>query len=122
MRVIRRPVQRDGQAFKDGGIACVLPSDVCRQMGADFVIASDVWEISSILRGVGIHPDHPSAHRVYPSHYRVSLRGTDVLVHPRVPVAGYWPGEAGIERMVAAGEAAARLVLMRAPVPAPSGK
>ena len=113
MRVIRRPVHRDGQAFKDGGIACVLPADVCRQMGADFVIASDVWEISSILRGVGIHPAHPSAHRVYPSHYRASLRETDLLVHPRVPMTGYWPGEAGIQRMVAAGEAAARRELMR---------
>lgn len=116
MRVIRRPVHRDGQAFKDGGIACVLPADVCRRMGADFVIASDVWEVSSLLRGVGIHPAHPSAHRLYPSHYRASLRETDLLVHPRVPAAGYWPGEAGIQRMVAAGEAAARHQLMRASV------
>ena len=114
MRAIRRPVRRDGQALKDGGIACVLPSDVCRRMGADFVIASDVWEVSSLLRGIGIHPAHPSAPRVYPSHYHASLRETNLLVLPRVPLAGYWPGEAGIERMVAAGEAAARCELGRA--------
>jgi len=112
MRVIRRPVQREGKAFKDGGIACVLPSDVCRRMGADFVIASDVWEISSLLRGVGLHPAHPNAHRVYPSHYRTALRQTDLLVHPSVPMSGYWPGEAGIQRMVAAGEVAARRELL----------
>ena len=30
-----------------GGIACVLPSEACRAMGADFIIGSDVWEVSS---------------------------------------------------------------------------
>ena len=113
MRVIRRRVHLDGHAFKDGGIACVLPSDVCRRMGADFVIGSDVWEISSILRSIGIHPAHEKAHRVYPLHYRHSLRQTDLLFHPTVPVAGYWPGETGIQRMVAAGEASARRQLER---------
>jgi NTE family protein len=114
MRVIRRPVLRDGQAFKDGGIACVLPSEFCRKMGADFVIGSDVWEISSLLRGAGLNPAHPVGRRAYPLYYRASLRQTDLLVHPRVPLAGYWPGEAGIEQMVAAGETAARYALSRA--------
>ena len=113
MRVIRRPVRRDGHALKDGGIACVLPSDICRRMGADFVIASDVWEISSMLRSAGIHPGQAWADRMYPAHYRRSLRETDLLVHPFVPLAGYWPGESGIERMVAAGETAARESLDR---------
>ena len=113
MRVIRRPVRRDGQAFKDGGIACVLPSEFCREMGADFVIGSDVWEISSLLRGAGLSLDQSVGRRAYPSHYRASLRHTDLLVHPHVPLSGYWPGEAGIARMIAAGEAAARQVLSR---------
>src|SRR5437667_1660466 len=31
MRVLRRPVIRDGYKLKDGGIACVLPASVCRE-------------------------------------------------------------------------------------------
>jgi len=46
MRVIRGRVHRDSYAFKDAGIACVLPASFCRRMGAEFVIASDVWELS----------------------------------------------------------------------------
>ncbi|HYL38722.1 MAG TPA: patatin-like phospholipase family protein [Bryobacteraceae bacterium] len=111
MRVIRGRVHRDGHAFKDGGIACVLPSDVCRRMGAEFVIGSDVWEVSSLLRAAGLHPRNAKHHRFYPKQYHTSLRHTDVHIHPRIPVAGYWPGEAGIARMVEAGEAAARCVL-----------
>ncbi len=111
MRVVRGRVHRNGQVLKDGGIACVLPTAVCRQMGADFVIGSDVWELSSILRGVGLDASHPQGHRLYPVHYRTSLQHTNLLIHPRVPWAGYWPGDSGIEHMIAAGERAARQAL-----------
>jgi len=111
MRVIRGRVRRNGHVFKDGGIACVLPADVCRRMGAEVVISSDVWEVSSVLRRVGLHPRRAGHHRFYPKHYRASLEATDLLIHPDIPLAGYWPGEAGLERMVAAGEAAARRAL-----------
>ena len=73
MRGIRRPVQREGKRLKDGGIACVLPSEACRAMGADFIIGSDVWEVSSLLRGVGIEPHHPRAGRTYPLHYHSAV-------------------------------------------------
>ena len=111
MRVIRGPVRRDGQVLKDGGIACVLPAAICRQMGAEFVIGSDVWELSSILRRVGLDATHPKAHRLYPAHYLISLQHTNLLINPQVPWAGYWPGDSGIERMIAAGEQAARRAL-----------
>jgi NTE family protein len=111
MRVVRGRVHRDGQVLKDGGIACVLPAAVCRQMGADFVIGSDVWELSSMLRGMGFDTTHPKAHRLYPAHYRNSIEHTNLLIHPQVPWAGYWPGDSGIERMIAAGERAARNAL-----------
>jgi NTE family protein len=114
MRVVRGRVHRNGQVLKDGGIACVLPAAVCRQMGADFVIGSDVWELSSILRGAGFDAAHPKAHRMYPAHYRNSLQHTNLLIHPRVPWAGYWPGDSGIEQMIAAGEQAARHALQSA--------
>ena len=113
LRGIRQPVQREGKRLKDGGIACVLPSEACRAMGADFVIGSDVWEVSSLLRGVGIEPHHPRAGRTYPLHYHAAVRNTDVLIHPRVPLAGYVPGPLAIERMISAGEKAARLALHR---------
>ena len=111
MRVIRGPVHREGHVLKDGGIARALPADFCRHLGAEFVIGSDVWEVSSLLRGIGVDPAHPQARRFYPSQYHVSLLHTDLLIHPQVPLAGYWPGEAGVERMIAAGEQAARQAL-----------
>ena len=113
LRVVRRPVRREGKRLKDGGIACVLPSEACRAMGADFIIGSDVWEVSSLLRGVGIDPHHPRAGRTYPSHYHAAVRYTDVLIHPRVPLAGYLPGPAAIDRMISAGEKAAYLAFQR---------
>jgi len=113
LRGIRRPVTREGKRLKDGGIACVLPSEACRAMGADFVIGSDVWELSSLLRGIGIAPHHPRAGRIYPSHYHSAIRKTDVLIHPRVPFAGYLPGPEAVERMISAGADAARLALQR---------
>ncbi len=113
LRGVRRPVKREGKQLKDGGIACVLPSEACRTLGADFIIGSDVWEISSLLRGVGIDPHHPQAGRTYPSHYQSALRSTDILIQPRVPVAGYLPSPQAIERMILAGEAATRQALSR---------
>ncbi len=113
LRGVRRPVRREGKRLKDGGIACVLPAEACRAMGADFVIGSDVWELSSLLRGVGVDPHHPRAGRAYPSHYQAAIRNTDIIIHPRVPLTGYLPGRLAVERMIAAGERAARLAFHR---------
>ena len=113
LRGLRRPVRREGKRLKDGGMACVLPSEACREMGADFIIGSDVWEISSLLRGFGIDPHHPQASLTYPSHYHVAVRHTDLLIHPRVPLAGYLPGPLAIDRMISAGENATRMALSR---------
>jgi len=109
LRGVRRQVKREEKSLKDGGIACVLPSEACRAMGADFVIGSDVWGVSSLLLSVGIHPHHPRAGRAFPSHYRSAVRHTDLIIHPDGPLAGYLPGRLGVERMIAAGERAARL-------------
>jgi len=113
LRGVRRPVAREGKRLKDGGIACVLPSEACCAMGADFIVGSDVWEFSSVLRGFGIGHDHPRARRVYPSHYYSAARNTDLLVFPRIPLAGYLPRALAIERMISAGEEATRLALSR---------
>jgi len=113
LRAVRRPVKREGKRLKDGGIACVLPSEACRAMGADFVVGSDVWEISSLLRGIGIDPHHPRASLTYPSHYHSAVRSTELLICPKVPLAGYLIGPVAIELMILAGEDATRLALSR---------
>lgn len=118
LRGVRRPVTREGKRLKDGGIACVLPSEACRAMGADFVVGSDVWELSSVLRGFGIDPDHPRANRAYPSHYHSAVRNTDLLIVPSVPLAGYLPRPVAIEQMISAGEDATRLALSGLEMPA----
>lgn len=108
IRVVRRPVTHAGRRLKDGGIACVMPALACRDLGAEVVVGSDVWELSSLLRSVGVHATHPRRGRVYPAHYRVALEHTDVLVQPRIPVAGYLPTREAVDRLVAEGERAAR--------------
>ncbi len=113
LRIIRRPVSRDGYHLKDGGIACVLPAGACRDLGAEFVIGSDVWEISSLFRSIGLTPAKPRVGRLYPSHYRQALGHTDLLINPRIPKIGYLPGKKAIEHMIAAGEKAAHQALSR---------
>lgn len=110
---LRRPVSRDGMRLLDGGISCVLPTLACRELGAEFVIASDVWELSSLLRSAGCHPSHELKGRAYPFHYRLAVGHADLLVHPRVPLSGYLPGAAAVERMIRVGEQAARHALSR---------
>ncbi|MBO0801287.1 MAG: patatin-like phospholipase family protein, partial [Blastocatellia bacterium] len=106
---LRRPVEREGQKLVDGGVACVMPSIICRELGAEFVIASDVWEYSSLLRAFGCHPSHPNSTRIYPQHYLLAVHHTDLLIHSAIPLRGYIPGK--VECLIAAGEEAARRAL-----------
>ncbi|HEU4508867.1 MAG TPA: patatin-like phospholipase family protein [Pyrinomonadaceae bacterium] len=109
VRLVRQPVLRDGVKLKDGGFACVLPTHVCRELGADFVIASDVWEWSSLMRSVGCSPRRTP--RAYPSHYRFALSHTDIHIHPEIPFSGYVPSPLAVDRMIAVGERATRRAL-----------
>lgn len=109
LRVLRRPVVRDGVRLKDGGFTCVLPTHACRELGADFVISSDVWEWSALMRSVGCSPSRTP--RIYPSHYRFALSHTDIHIHPEIPVSGYVPGALAVNRMIAVGERAAHEAL-----------
>lgn len=112
---LRRPVSRDGLRLLDGGMTCVLPTLACRELGAEFVIASDVWEFSSLLRSVGCHHSHELKGRAYPLHYRLAARHADVLVHPSIPLSGYVPGAAAVERMIRVGEQAVHNAWPRLP-------
>jgi NTE family protein len=111
MRVVRRSVSLNGQKLKDGGISCVLPSLECRQLGAELIIGSDVWEVSAFLRGLGLAHTHRQAHRLYPHHYMTAVQESDLLIQPDIPIEVYVPGCVSIERLIAAGEAAAHRVL-----------
>ena len=111
VRVWRRPVPLDGARLKDGGISCVLPSIACHDLGADFVIGSDVWELSALLRGFGLSHRSPRAQRLYPRHYLRAARATDLLIQTAIPVRGYLPVHDFVDRLIAAGEKAARNAL-----------
>ena len=109
VRFLRRPVVREGQKLKDGGFSCVLPTLACRELGADFVIASDVWEWSSLLRSLGFSPSRIA--RLYPYHYRFAVSHADIHVQPHIPAGGYVPGATAVDRMIAVGERAACITL-----------
>ncbi len=111
MKVRHSPHDWAGSRLKDGGIACVLPSAACRSLGAEFIIGADVWELSYLLRGIGISPDHPLANRAYPSHYQVALQNSDLLIQPHIPWTGYLYGSQALERMILAGERATTTAL-----------
>ena len=111
VRVWRRPVSLDGARLKDGGISCVLPSIPCRQLGADFVISSDVWELSALLRGLGLSHTNPNAQRAYPRHYLRAVQATDLLIQTAIPIRGYLPVRDFVDRLIRAGESATRNAL-----------
>ena len=111
MPLFRNPVMREGLRLLDGGIACVLPSRACGEQGADFIIASDVWEKSSLIRSLGRNPRDENNRRFYPSHYWRAVMQTDILVQPSIPLSGYIPTASALERMIAAGEIATRQAL-----------
>ena len=108
VRLLRRCVIREGLQLKDGGFSCVLPAQACRELGADFVIGSDVWEWSSVMRSLGYSPldQQRWTNRTYPGHYLSALAHTDVHIHPQIPLAGYVPGPSAVEKMIAVGERA----------------
>ena len=107
MRIIRRSVRLNGMKLKDGGYTCVLPATQCRDLGAEFVIGSDVWELSAALRAVGCQSSHP----FFPRHYRDAVRQTDLLIQPAIPIWSYVPGLPAFDRLVAEGELAAKRAL-----------
>ncbi len=106
---MRREVVREGRRLKDGGYVCVLPASVCRELGAEMVIASDVWELSGLLRGIGCQPAHP----LFPAHYRMAVQQTNLLIQPEIPLACHAPTASSIERLIAAGERATHRALSR---------
>lgn len=106
VRLLRRSVIREGLQLKDGGFSCVLPAQACRELGADFIIGSDVWEWSSMMRSLGYSPLDQQRNRTYPRHYLSALAHTDIHIHPQIPLSGYIPGSSAVDKMITVGERA----------------
>jgi NTE family protein len=106
VRLLRGRVRREGLQLKDGGFSCVLPARACRELGAEFIISSDVWEWSSVMRSLGVSPHDQQLNRTYPRHYLSALAHTDIHIHPQIPLAGYVPRSSAVDKMIAVGEQA----------------
>jgi NTE family protein len=111
MLMLRRPVSLNEDRLKDGGISCVLPSHPCRSLGAEFVVASDVWAFSAFCRGVGLAHNHRHARRVYPKQYLDAIQAAGLLIQPHIPIRVYVPGCLSVDQLIAAGEKATERVL-----------
>ena len=120
---IFKPVVQDDRLLVDGGMLNNLPVDVCRQMGADIVIAIDLQQndtqprkqqteignffgladllgISGILKWVANRPDIAK--------YSVNRKDADIYIHPSLPdydITRF--GNKNSARMIQAGYSAA---------------
>ena len=123
---IFKPVEHNGRMLVDGGMLNNLPVDVCRQMGADIVIAVDLQQneqkprkktdlnilsdfagligFSGILEWVTNRPDIEK--------YLANRKLADIYIHPNLPDADASSfGNKNAVRMIQAGSAAARKLL-----------
>ena len=119
---IFKPVEIDGEKLVDGGMMNNLPVDVCREMGADFIIAVDLQQekphnreskdniITSIADMVGLgsiakwvltRPDITK--------YNENRQHCDIYINPPLPdydASSF--GNESMQRMIAVGEQSAR--------------
>ena len=120
---IFKPVEHKGLMLVDGGMLNNLPVDVCRQMGADIVIAvdlqqsdqqprkkSDISAISGIASLLGIGgilewiTNRPDIEKYYENR-----KQADIYIHPYLPDADVSSfGNKNAARMIQAGTEAAK--------------
>lgn len=119
---IFKPVEIDGEKLVDGGMMNNLPVDVCREMGADFIIAVDLQQekpknrestdniITSIAAMVGLGPiarwviTRPDITK-----YNENCQHCDIYINPPLPdydASSF--GNESMQRMIAVGEQSAR--------------
>jgi NTE family protein len=125
---IFKPVEHNGLLLVDGGMLNNLPVDVCRQMGADIVIAVDLQQdeqkprkktdlnaltglaslfgLGGILEWITNRPDIDK--------YFENLKQADIYIHPNLPDADASSfGNKNAARMIQAGTAAAKSQLSK---------
>lgn len=123
---IFKPVKLGDRLLVDGGMLNNLPVDVCREMGADIVIAIDLQQteqkprrqtdlsvlstfadllgIGGVLEWITNRPDIEK--------YNENRKRADIYIHPDIPDADASSfGNKNAVRMIQAGMAAARLQL-----------
>jgi len=123
---IFKPVRLGDRLLVDGGMLNNLPVDVCREMGADIVIAVDLQQseqkprkqsdlsilssfadllgVGGILEWITNRPDIEK--------YMANRQKADIYIHPDIPDADASSfGNKNAARMIQAGKAAARQLL-----------
>jgi NTE family protein len=108
---VRRPVIRNGMRLWDGGLVCVLPTIVCREMGADFVISSDVWELGNLLRKLDKLPGNEMRRSLFFTNFKKAQQESDLLITSVIPLSCFIPGKTAVDRLLKEGEIAARKAL-----------
>ena len=133
---IFKPVEHDGRLLVDGGMLNNLPVDVCRQMGADIVIAVDLQQseqkprkktdldalmgiarlfgFGGILEWITNRPDIDK--------YYENVKQADIYIHPNLPdddASNF--GNKHAARMIQAGTAAAKSQLPELRLLSPEG-
>ena len=119
---IFKPVEIDGEKLVDGGMMNNLPVDVCREMGADFIIAVDLQQekpknreskdniITSIADMVGLGPiANWVLTRPDITKYNENRQHCDIYINPPLPdqdASSF--GNESMQRMIAVGEQSAR--------------
>jgi len=111
--LVRFPVKRNGMRLWDGGLRCVLPTEVCRELGADFVISSDVWELGNIMRMLESLPGHEIRKSPFIANYKKSQLDSDLLITSAIPLSCFIPGQTAVDRLLKEGEIAAKSALAK---------
>src|SRR5882724_12318630 len=109
--IVRLPVRRNGLRLWDGGLRCVLPTEVCRELGAELVISSDVWELGNIMRRLEHLPGHEIRKSPFIANYKKSQQTTNLLITSNIPLSCFIPGQAAVDRLLKEGEIAALAAL-----------
>ena len=125
---IFKPVEIDGEKLVDGGMMNNLPVDVCRDMGADIIIAVDLQQdkpeerqsdgsnlITSLADMVGLGPlANWVLTRPDITKYHEDCRLCDIYINPSLPdydASSF--GNANMTRMIAVGEQSARMQIRK---------
>lgn len=111
---IFKPVHIDGKTYIDGGVARNIPAEDVRDLGADFVIASDVGEpirkldslktfVDILFQSVGFHQQESDI---------VQKQKTDIYIRPNINEFSSFSYER-VDEIIDRGEQAARQAVPR---------
>lgn len=107
------PVEHEGRILVDGFLACPVPAEAARQLGADFVIAVYLESISDDAKPKNMVDIIGRSFAIMQRHANRNWRAqADVLIEPDV-ARFVWDEFEKTRELIAAGEAATRAALPR---------